>query len=160
MKLMFHCDKSIRIGFGWDTIRGLWRHARFSHLLLVLYAFIGVSCVNNPHVTIVSPDGTKTTISTGENLMAEVDEQVSEVEGAGWHLRHMVKRQDATRVPISAIQALGVYGAGKLTAHSNDLTTVTNGKVELGKQDVQKFTEGEKTKRILGTFVPPEPKAP
>lgn len=80
------------------------------HILLsILSLALVVGCINNPYVTVVSPDGTKTTYSTGRNLMGEVDEQVSEVEGPGGiHLRHMVKRQDATKVPIAFANTVGV----------------------------------------------------
>ncbi len=113
-------------------------------------------CVSNPSVTVTNLDGTTMKLSTGVNLMAEVDEQVSEVKGHGWDLKHVVKRQDATRVPIAGIQAAGAYGGAYLNAASHDLETTTNGATELGKQGVTKFTEGEKTKRILGTFVAPK----
>ncbi len=77
---------------------------------LTFLALTLASCVTNPKVTVTAPDGTKTELSTGQNLMAEVDEQVSEVEGNGYHLRHMVKRQDATRVPIAIAQTVGTLG--------------------------------------------------
>lgn len=83
--------------------------------ILALLLCLGLSCcVSNPSVTVVSPDGTKTTLTTGQNLMAEVDEQVSEVEGNGFHLRQMVKRQDATRVPIAFAQTIGTMAANYL----------------------------------------------
>lgn len=131
MKIMLHLDKSIRVGVGWDTIRGLWRHARLSHLLLLLYAFVGVACVWNPGVTIENPDGSKMTLSTGKNLMAEVDEQVSEVEGGGYHLRHMVKRQDATRVPIAFAQTVGTLGLGYI-GYLNNLAQETTSRIVAG----------------------------
>lgn len=112
------------------------------------------SCVSNPNVTVTTPDGTITRLSTGVNLMAEVDEQVSEVEGNGYHIRHMVKRQDATRVPIAGFQALIAKWLAGFTAQSTDLKTVTDGKIELGKQSVQKAQIASDEAVKLGTFVP------
>jgi hypothetical protein len=82
------------------------------HLIALLLLVALASCVTNPRVVITEPDGTKTELTTGQNLMAEVDEQVSEVEGGGYHLRHMVKRQDATRAPIAFAQTVGTLGLG------------------------------------------------
>ncbi len=86
-------------------IRNAWK--ALTHAAIILFALCLAGCVSNPYVTVETPDGTKTTYSTGKNLMAEVDEQVSEVQGGGYHLRHMVKRQDATKVPLSAIRTAG-----------------------------------------------------
>lgn len=84
------------------------------------------NCVSSPSVTVTHPDGTKVRLSTGMNLMAEVDEQVSEVEGGGYHLRHMVKRQDATRVPIAAINTAGIAAAGWFSASVSKAKEVTS----------------------------------
>jgi len=73
-------------------------------------------------------------LSTGINLLAEVDEQVSEVEAPGYHIRHMVKRQDATRVAIAGIQGFVAHGFNKIQGHSKDLETTTDGAVALGAQ--------------------------
>lgn len=105
--------------------------------LLAIFTMMLVGCVSNPSVTVVSPDGTKMRLSTGMNLMAEVDEQVSEVEGNGYHLRHMVKRQDATRVPMGFFQMLVSKWLAGFTAHSQDLKTTTDGRVALGAQQVE-----------------------
>ncbi len=98
---------------------------------LLPMALLLVGCVSNPNVTVTTPDGGSVKLSTGTNFMAEVDEQVSEVEGGGFHLRHMVKRQDATRVPIAAIQAVVSYGVAKWAAHTQDLKTTTDGAATL-----------------------------
>jgi hypothetical protein len=104
--------------------------------ILTIFALLG--CVSNPSVTIIDPNGATVRLSTGVNLMAEVDEQVSEVEGQGFHLRHMVRRQDATRVPIAGLQALVTKWLAAIQGRSYDLKTKTDGQVELGKQGVQK----------------------
>lgn len=97
-----------------------------SRALAVMLLMLALSsCVNNPKVSVTRPDGTNITLSTGSNLMAEVDEQVSEVRGGGFVLKHMVKRQDATRVPIAGINTLGIYGAGWLQAGVNKAKEVT-----------------------------------
>lgn len=99
--------------------------------LISMLVLMLASCVSNPNVTITTPDGTRMRLSTGMNLMAEVDEQVSEVEGGGYHLRHMVKRQDATRVPIAGFQSWVARALGLATAKSTDLKTTTDGAVLL-----------------------------
>lgn len=44
MKIMLHCDKGIRFGFGWDTIQSLWpANARALVLRCLLYAFLCVA---------------------------------------------------------------------------------------------------------------------
>lgn len=96
------------------------------HLLACILPALLASCVVNPGVKVKHPDGTETTLTTGTNLMAEVDEQVSEVEGGGFHLRHMVKRQDATRVPIAFAQTVGLLGTtyiGYLDRLAQEVTT-------------------------------------
>lgn len=105
-------------------------------LSIVLACSLMIGCVNNPYVKIVSADGTTTIISTGRNLGSEVDEQVSEVEGNGYHVRHMVKRQDATRVLISAIRTAGTLGVAGLTYLSS-----------LEQQVTDRILAGEITKR-------------
>lgn len=99
---------------------------RTLHLIALLLPVALASCVTNPGVKIKHPDGTTTTLTTGQNLMAEVDEQVSEVEGGGYHLRHMVKRQDATRVPIAFAQTVGTLGLGYIGYLNNLAKEVTD----------------------------------
>lgn len=112
-------------------------------ILHIFLAAVLAGCVNNPSVTITAPDGTKTVLTTGRNLMAEVDEQVSEVQGGGYHLRHMVKRQDATRVPIAIAQTAGTLGLSYIGYLNN-----------LAKEVSDRMLNGEITKRegqaILG----------
>lgn len=109
-------------------------------LAILALALSLVGCVNNPTVTITSPDGTKTTLTTGRNLGAEVDEQVSEVEGGGFHLRHMVKRQDATRVLVSLIRTAGTLGVGYI-AYLDRLEQEVTSRVLAGEITKQKGAE-------------------
>lgn len=93
-----------------------------------LILLLGVSlwsCVRNPGVTVTRLDGTTISLSTGYNLMAEVDEQVSEVRGGGFVLKHMVKRQDATRVPIAGLNTAGLMAGGWFQSNVSKAKEVT-----------------------------------
>lgn len=78
--------------------------------ITLLAAICLVGCVDNPRVSIIAPDGTKTVLSTGRNLGSDVTEQVSEVRGHGYVLKNMVKKQEAAKVWLSLIRTAGTLG--------------------------------------------------
>lgn len=103
---------------------------------LLLASLLLVSCVNNPEVRITNPDGTTTVLSTGRNLGADVTEQVSEVRGNGYVVKHMVKKQEAAKVWLSLIRTAGTLGVAGFSYLSG-----------LEQQITDRIVAGEITKR-------------
>ncbi len=125
----------------------------------LLISILLCSCAVDPFVKDY-PDG-HSLASMGGVFAARRKNVVAEITTRnGNHIKFMSEEESGEDVPVTGIQALGTYGGLKLAAGTQDLQTVTDGKVKIGEQGVTKFTEGEKTKRILGTFVPPEPAKP
>lgn len=106
-------------------------------ILIAFLMVVLVGCIDNPYVKVTSPDGTVTMYSTGRNVLGEVDEQVSEVQGPnGIHVRHMVKRQDATRFAIAAAQAAGIVGSAYI-GYLNTLAKEATAQYAAGQLTIQ-----------------------
>lgn len=109
--------------------------------LLILAAMLMASCVNRPSITTVHPDGSISRTTLGGLTLAEADEVVAELEAPGpIHLRYAAKREDATRVTMAWVQALGAKWLAAISGHSQDLKTTTDGNVAVEglKADVAK----------------------
>jgi len=96
------------------------------------------------------------TYSMGGVFAARRKNTVAEITAPnGTHIKFMSEEESSEDVPNNAIAAWLSHGLAKITGNSQDLKTTTDGAVQLGAQDVQKFKAAEKTKQVLGTFVPP-----
>lgn len=88
--------------------------------------------------------------------MGEADEVLAEVQAPnGVHLRYAAKREDGTRVPLSAIAAWLTKGLANIQAGVTNLKTKTDGQVALGAQQVELGKAQIASDEAIATFVPP-----
>lgn len=107
---MLHTDKSVRFGFGWDTIHGLWQNtcSAFLFCLLLLVSLVG--CTGGASVTRTAKGGYHAT--SGYALLAKRENVVAEVvTREGDTIRYSTTSEDATEVPNTYI---GWWGAAKI----------------------------------------------
>lgn len=129
-----------------------------SGLLLIVLALALASCISRPSITTVHQDGSISRTSLGTNFMGESDEVLAEIEAPGpIHLRYASKREDATRVPMGYLQALGAKWIAGITGHSQDVKTAADAKLETSKvnADVTKHLSDNALKEA--TFEPTIP---
>ncbi len=122
---------------------------RTLHVIVLITLSALCSCEVAPFVT-DHPDGS-TTASMGGVFAARRKNVVAYIKTRNGNIIKFGSEEESGAI----VQGVVTHGASKIFGHSEDLKTVTNGKVEIGKQGVEMFKEGETTKRILGTFVPP-----
>lgn len=126
------------------------------NLLLLLPLLFLASCASKPSITTYNPhDGTFVRYSAGTVVAARELATVTEITGpGGYHVKHMSEGIDATEVPLAGIQAWLAKFVALFQSDVSKARIVSDERVATGAQGVQMFKEGEKTKRILGTFEP------
>lgn len=138
MKHMLYTDKSVRFGFGWDTIQSLWLFSKSGAFLLCLLLLVCVvGCTGGASVTRTSKGGYHAT--SGYTLLAKRQNVVAEVvTREGDTIRYSTTEENSTEVPNTYI---GWWGAAKIMKIQQPAVlkgTEDKTAVELGKQDVQK----------------------
>jgi hypothetical protein len=112
MKHMLHMDKSVRFGFGWDTIQSLWRLPSSGSFLLCLFLLVCVvGCTGGASVTRTSKGGYHAT--SGYTLLAKRQNVVAEVvTREGDTIRYSTTEENSTEVPNTLI---GWHYGAKIT---------------------------------------------
>lgn len=134
--------------------------------LTILILLIGLcdSCAYRPKITTVDPvTGAVTTYDLGGAVMARTEGVIISIEVPnGPKMKYSSIAEDSTEVGKELIRTGGAVAGGIILNRGEEIREGTKQivvregtKVELGRQGVQKFTEGETTKRFIHSTVNP-----
>jgi hypothetical protein len=120
MKIMFTICKSIKAGFSWDTVHGLWRDKNrvAASALLHVLCFVAVSCAYTEE-RMTRPDGST---YTAKNMWMGGDHMAQTSSGAKYASTNTASFRDLV---TGATSAIGLVAYGKAAAAAEVTKQVT-----------------------------------